>query len=111
MVYCSLLFKALAKEFHAAFFQELEERGEIATLRALDTLSTHIQWVLVAGGENMITSAGNRLLNKDRSQVNGHVTMLLHNTMAKINHKYVVFSVASYIGTVRSAGRFFARHC
>jgi len=59
---------ALAKEFHADFFQELEERGEIATLRALDTLSTHIQWVLVAGGENMITSAGNRLLNKDRSQ-------------------------------------------
>ena len=51
------------------FFQELEERGETAILRALDTLSTHIQWVLVSGGENMITSAGNRLLNKDRSQV------------------------------------------
>lgn len=47
------------------FFQQLEERGEIAILRALDTLSSHINWVLVAGGE----SAGNRLLNKDRSQV------------------------------------------
>eukprot|EP00804_Cyclotella_cryptica_P030059 CCRYP_016967-RA/>CCRYP_016967-RA protein AED:0.05 eAED:0.05 QI:63/1/1/1/1/1/6/2268/1120 len=59
---------ALAKEHRMLFFQELEERGETAILRALDTLSTHIQWVLVAGGENIITSAGSRLLNKDRSQ-------------------------------------------
>ena len=50
----------LAKDQRMSFFQELEERGETAILRALDTLSTHIQWVLVAGGESM-SSAGNRI--------------------------------------------------
>lgn len=44
----------LAKDQRMSFFQELEERGETAILRALDTISTHIQWVLVAGGENMM---------------------------------------------------------
>jgi len=48
----------LAKDQRLSFFQELEERGETAILRALDTLSTHIQWVLVAGGE---MSTGNRI--------------------------------------------------
>ena len=42
----------LAKDLRMSFFQELEERGETAILRALDTISTHIQWVL-AGGENV----------------------------------------------------------
>ncbi|KAL7537111.1 hypothetical protein ACHAXR_007587, partial [Thalassiosira sp. AJA248-18] len=44
----------LAKDQRMSFFQELEERGETAILRALDTISTHIQWVLVAGGESMM---------------------------------------------------------
>lgn len=44
----------LAKDERMSFFQELEERGETAILRALDTISTHIQWVLVAGGENVM---------------------------------------------------------
>eukprot|EP00579_Thalassiosira_antarctica_P010408 CAMPEP_0201923060 /NCGR_PEP_ID=MMETSP0903-20130614/10915_1 /ASSEMBLY_ACC=CAM_ASM_000552 /TAXON_ID=420261 /ORGANISM="Thalassiosira antarctica, Strain CCMP982" /LENGTH=1141 /DNA_ID=CAMNT_0048460305 /DNA_START=90 /DNA_END=3515 /DNA_ORIENTATION=+ len=43
----------LAKDLRMSFFQELEEMGETAILRALDTISTHIQWVLVAGGENV----------------------------------------------------------
>jgi len=50
----------LAKDQRMSFFQELEERGETAILRALDTISTHIQWVLVAGGENMMK---NRVLH------------------------------------------------
>lgn len=44
----------LAKDQRITFFQELEERGETAILRALDTISTHVSWVLVAGSENML---------------------------------------------------------
>ena len=33
------------------FFTELERRGEDAILRALDTISAHIQWILITGGE------------------------------------------------------------
>ncbi len=54
----------LAKERRIHFFQELEERGEAVILRALDALSAHIQWILVAGGESLSkpkTSAGTRL--------------------------------------------------
>ncbi|KAL7545970.1 hypothetical protein ACHAWF_009321 [Thalassiosira exigua] len=50
----------LAKDQRMSFFQELEERGETAILRALDTISTHIQWVLVAGGESTMK---NRVLH------------------------------------------------
>merc|ERR1712238_233693 len=50
-----------AKDQRVSFFQELEERGETAILRALDTISTHIQWVLVAGGENMLKKASRML--------------------------------------------------
>ena len=52
-----------AKERRVRFFQELEERGEAAILRALDTLSVHIQWILVAGGESMLATGGSRLLH------------------------------------------------
>lgn len=48
----------LAKDQRMSFFQELEERGETAILRALDTISAHIQWVLVAGGENVLKNRG-----------------------------------------------------
>jgi len=52
----------LAKDRRIRFFQELEERGEAVILRALDTLSAHIQWILVTGGESMSkTTTGNRL--------------------------------------------------
>ena len=54
----------LAKDQRMSFFQELEERGETAILRALDTISTHIQWVLVAGGESMMKSM---MKNRDKS--------------------------------------------
>jgi hypothetical protein len=77
------------------FFQELEERGEIAILRALDTLNIHIQWV-ITGGENMISSAGNRLLNKDRSQVGDHCDDLI-----QINHVNNL-TVLLFLGTLCS---------
>ena len=54
----------LAQDRRVQFFQELEERGETVILRALDTLSTHIQWILVTGGESRgtVASGGPRLL-------------------------------------------------
>mmetsp|Transcript_5469 Transcript_5469/g.10413 ORF Transcript_5469/g.10413 Transcript_5469/m.10413 type:complete len:1197 (-) Transcript_5469:243-3833(-) len=51
----------LGKERRVRFFQELEERGEAVILRALDTLSAHIHWILVIGGEaSSRTNTGNR---------------------------------------------------
>mmetsp|Transcript_1315 Transcript_1315/g.2048 ORF Transcript_1315/g.2048 Transcript_1315/m.2048 type:complete len:1143 (+) Transcript_1315:61-3489(+) len=46
----------LGKERRIRFFQELEERGEAVILRALDTLSAHIHWILVTGGEAAVRS-------------------------------------------------------
>ena len=54
----------LAKDQRMSFFQELEERGETAILRALDTISTHIQWLLVAGGENVTKNRVNFISDK-----------------------------------------------
>ena len=54
----------LAKDRRIRFFQELEERGETVIMRALDSLSAHIQWILVSGGENSSktkTASSNRL--------------------------------------------------
>lgn len=51
----------LGKERRIRFFQELEERGEAVILKALDTLSAHIHWILVVGGEaTSRTTSGNR---------------------------------------------------
>jgi hypothetical protein len=51
----------LAKDRRIRFFQELEERGEIVILRALDALSSHIQWILVSGGESTTRTGTTRL--------------------------------------------------
>jgi hypothetical protein len=53
-----------AKECRVAFFTELEHRGEDAIVRALDTLSAHIQWILVSGSEAMLSTGGARLFNQ-----------------------------------------------
>jgi hypothetical protein len=50
----------LGKERRIRFFQELEERGEAAMLRALDALSNHIHWILIVGGEASKIGGGNR---------------------------------------------------
>jgi hypothetical protein len=42
----------------------LEHRGEDAIFRALDTLSAHIQWILVTGGEAMLATGGARIFNQ-----------------------------------------------
>lgn len=55
----SLIF---AKGERTHFYAELERRGEAALLQALDALSTHVQWVLVTGGESMLANGGKRLM-------------------------------------------------
>jgi len=57
------------------FFSELELRGEDAVLRALDTLSAHIQWILVSGAEAMLSSGGARLFNQLSGQSGGPYAM------------------------------------
>ena len=54
---------AFAREERAHFYAQLERRGEAAILKALDTLSTHIQWILVSGGESMLATGGTRMLS------------------------------------------------
>ena len=51
----------LAKDRRIRFFQELEERGETVILRALDALSSHVQWILVSGGESTTRTGTTRL--------------------------------------------------
>jgi hypothetical protein len=67
---------AAAKECRMEFFSELEHRGEDAVLRALDTLSAHIQWILVTGAEAMLSTGGARLFNQlsGQSGVSGLIT-------------------------------------
>jgi hypothetical protein len=52
-----------AQQERTLFFTELERRGETTTLKALETLSAHIQWVLVTGGESMLATGGSRMLS------------------------------------------------
>jgi hypothetical protein len=52
---------AFARGERVHFYAELERRGEAAILRALDTLSTHFQWILVTGGESMLATGGKRI--------------------------------------------------
>ena len=62
---------SVARDFRIAFYTDLERRGEAAILSALDTLSTHIQWVLVAGGESMMATGGTRIFNQLTGQAGG----------------------------------------
>jgi hypothetical protein len=61
---------AIAREERQHFYAELERRGESAILQALDTLSAHIQWVLVAG-ESMLATGGTRILSALSGQSGG----------------------------------------
>lgn len=54
---------AMARECRVEFFTELEHRGEDAIFRALDTISAHIQWILVTGSEAMMSTGGARIFN------------------------------------------------
>jgi hypothetical protein len=42
---------SMARDRRLHFYSQLEALGEVALLQALHTLSTHIQWMLVMGGE------------------------------------------------------------
>jgi hypothetical protein len=54
---------AMARECRVEFFTELENRGEDAIIRALDTISAHIQWILVTGSEALMATGGARIFN------------------------------------------------
>jgi len=50
----------VAKERRLRFFRDVEERGEASVLRALDTISSHVRWILVKGGESMFANGDKR---------------------------------------------------
>jgi hypothetical protein len=54
---------AVARKCRLQFYAELESRGETAIHKALQTLSEHIRWILVAGGESMFATGGNRFFS------------------------------------------------
>jgi hypothetical protein len=66
---------AVAREYRVEFFTELESRGEDAILRALDTLSAHIQWILVTGSEALLSSGTGRIFNTLTGQSGGPYAM------------------------------------
>ena len=66
---------AAARECRLEFFTELENRGEDAILRALDTLSSHIQWILVTGSEAALASGTGRIFNTLTGQSGGPYAM------------------------------------
>lgn len=66
---------AVARECRVEFFTELESRGEDAILRALDTLSAHIQWILVTGSEALLSSGTGRIFNTLTGQSGGPYAM------------------------------------
>lgn len=53
---------AMARGTRFDFYSELERRGEAAIMKALDSISAHIYWILVTGGEATLATGGNRLL-------------------------------------------------
>ncbi|KAG7343237.1 exocyst complex component Sec10 [Nitzschia inconspicua] len=60
-----------ARECRLEFFTELENRGEDAILKALDTLSAHMQWILVTGSEAAVSSGTGRIFNQLTGQSGG----------------------------------------
>lgn len=66
---------SVARECRVDFFTELETRGEDAILRALDTLSAHIQWILVTGSEAALSSGTGRIFNSLTGQSGGPYAM------------------------------------
>jgi len=62
---------AIARDERLHFYTELERRGGASILQALDTLSAHIQWVLVTGGESMLATGGTRIFNQLTGQSGG----------------------------------------
>lgn len=54
---------SVARKCRLQFYAELESRGETAIHKALQTLSEHIRWILVAGGESMFATGGNRFFS------------------------------------------------
>ena len=64
-----------ARECRVEFFTELENRGEDAILKALDSLSAHMQWILVTGSEATLASGTGRIFNTLTGQSGGPYAM------------------------------------
>lgn len=62
---------AIAKNLRMHFYGQLEHHGEQTILKALDTLSTHVQWLLVTGGEATLATGGTRIFNQLTGQSGG----------------------------------------
>jgi hypothetical protein len=62
---------AIVRDERTHFYTELERRGEAAMMQALDTMSAHIQWILVTGGESMLATGGNMFFNQLTGQSGG----------------------------------------
>merc|ERR1712037_691469 len=52
-----------------------EERGEAVILQVLDTLETHMEWMLVSGEEGVVTGSGPRLLQNPVCHVSSLYTI------------------------------------
>ena len=70
---------AMARGSRFDFYSELERRGEAAIMKALDSISAHIHWILVIGGEALQQSGGNRFNMNfgSSSQVSVPISVLL----------------------------------
>jgi len=53
---------AVARNCRFEFYSELERRGEAAIMKALDSISAHIHWILVTGGESMLATGAKGML-------------------------------------------------
>jgi hypothetical protein len=62
----------LAKQMRFRIFREIEERGEASMMRALNTMSAHIQWILI-GGENSLAPAGRNMLLQNLTHQNKNI--------------------------------------
>lgn len=97
----------LAKDRRMNFFQNLEERGESVILRALDAISSHIQWILVAGGESASTSGSTtRILQNFTNQGGGPYAVPNGSLLDSTNSpsvKAITFCLRSQFVHIQSA--------
>ncbi|GAX12358.1 hypothetical protein FisN_1Hh291 [Fistulifera solaris] len=83
---------AIAREERVLFYTKLEKRGEAAILKALNTLSAHMQWILVTGGESMLATGGTRILSSLTGQSGGPYAIPA-NTIAENSNSPAVKSL------------------
>lgn len=94
---------AHARNNRLHFFAELEARGEVTIGRALRTLSEHIRWILVSGGESMFATGGNRFFS---NQGNGPYAIAAGSSLDAPNSpavKSLTFCLRSQFVNIQAA--------